>query len=98
MIVDEEEFEQAWDATQQESGESSEKSVVILASLNEVDSVCATKIAMVRDDVPQDGRQQQHPRSWAASRQPQERRAPRRSRRNRRRRSATALTQPKPKP
>ena len=48
MIIDEEDFEQAWDATQMEAGISSEKSVVILASLNEVDSVCATKIAMVR--------------------------------------------------
>jgi hypothetical protein len=48
MIIDEETFAQVWDATLDETGRSTEKSVVILASLNEVDSVCATRIAKVR--------------------------------------------------
>jgi hypothetical protein len=47
MIIDEEQFDQAWEATLSETGASTEKSVVILASLNEVDSVCATRIAKV---------------------------------------------------
>jgi hypothetical protein len=48
MIIDEEDFDHVWEAAQTESSSSSEKSIVILASINEVDSVCATKIAMVR--------------------------------------------------
>lgn len=48
MIIDEEDFDRVWEAAQSESSSSSEKSIVILASINEVDSVCATKIAMVR--------------------------------------------------
>ena len=66
MIIDEQEFEQSWEATQLEAGTSSEKSVVILASLNEVDSVCATKIAMVRRLLAVEG-----PRGHAETESPQ---------------------------